>query len=347
MKKNKLILGLGLATLFALVGCNSNPSTNTSSNGPTSVADQQQEILAAAMNQLSVPQEVTTDFNLTVSSVGGVKITWSSSNDAIKIDGNQALVTRSREADVDVVLTAVAKLNDVESEPRTFNVKVLKLEVEVPTDAITVKEAKEAQVGSEVKVVGVVSAFVGGVSNNSYSPNGFYLSDATETIYVFGYVTANQVERGDLICITATVAEYAGAIQLSYANLLNGAAIAKNQQVPAPDAYAIEGYTIDQVYNPASFAGAAGKTYIFDCYIITYQGTDKTTGNPYTNYEISTALSGGRYMNIYSSASNLQCPENAWLDEYVNAKQQVKLAFYMNSTNSAGTSYRGNVIYIY
>ena len=191
MKKNKLILTLSLVTLFALTGCNKGDTSkeqNSSEKNPTFEVQtvDKQEILDAAMNGLTVPQEVSADFNLTVNAVGGVKITWTSSDPAITINGNMAKVTRSRDGDVNVTLTAVGKLNDQESEPKTFTVKVLQLVIDEQEDAITVKEAKDSEVGTTVKVYGVVSAIVGGVSKSSgdYSASGFYLSDETETIYV-------------------------------------------------------------------------------------------------------------------------------------------------------------------
>ncbi len=345
--KKKTILGLSLCSLLAFGGLLTSCEGKTSSSStPTSnvAGDQTTEILNAAMNKLSVPTEVSEDFNLTVNAAGGVKISWTSNNEAIKVDGNIATVSRSTSGDVDVVLTAVGKLGEKQSEPKTFNVKVKKLEVSVPEGSITVKEAKESEVGKEVTVTGVVSAHVGGVNKTSgaYSANGFYLTDATETVYVYGYMVANKVERGDYVCITATVAEYNGAIQLTTPTLLNDAVLSKNMAIPAPDAYAVTGKTIDEIYNPTNNPGLAGKTYIFDCYVITYSGAT------YTNYEICTTADGkGKYMNIYSSASDLKCPENAWLDQYVEAKQLVKVAFYINSANSKGTSYRGNVIYVY
>lgn len=342
MKKG-LLFGLSICSLIALgtslTSCGG--SSTSSSEGTSSVVDNTDAILEAAINGLSVPEEVEDDFTLAVNAVGGAKISWESSNvDAISIDGSTATVHRSREGDIDVVLTAVAKLNNKESAPKEFKVKVLKQVVELPEGTITVKQAKESEVGVTVTVSGVVSAHVGGVYNSNYSANGFYLSDETETIYVYGYMVANTVERGDLICITATVAEYKGAIQLSSPTLVNDSVISKNNAIPDPSGYAVQGTTIPDL-TPTTYADAAGKTFIFDCYIITYSGTN------YTNYEVSTELSGGTYLNIYSSASELNCPENAWLDQYVEAKQQVKVAFYVNSTNSAGSKYRGNVVYVF
>ncbi len=346
--KKKTILGLSLCSLLAfggaLTSCGGKPSSSNPTPTSNVTGDQTTEILNAAMNKLSVPAEVSEDFNLTINAVGGVKISWTSNNEAIKVDGNMATVSRSTEGDVDVVLTAVGKLGEKQSEPKLFNVKVKKLEASIPEGSITVKEAKESEVDAQVTVTGVVSAHVGGVNKTSgaYSANGFYLTDATETIYVYGFMVANKVERGDYVSITATVAEYNGTIQLSSPTLVNDTVLSKNMEIPAPDAYAVTGKTIEEIYNPTNNPGLAGKTYIFDCYVITY------SGQGYTNYEICTTADGkGKYMNIYSSASNLNCPENAWLDQYVEAKQLVKVAFYINSTNSKGTSYRGNVIYVY
>lgn len=343
--KKKLLLCLAFCGMLTTSGLLASCSNNPSSNPQTTNQDQQTEILNAAMNQLTVPGTVEQDFDLTVKANGGVTISWTSNNAAIKIDQSKASVTRSQDGDVSVTLTAIGSLGEKTSDPKSFTVIVKKLDVTLPEGTITVKEAKESAIGDSVTVAGYVSAFVGGTYNSAYSAQGFYLTDATETVYVYGYLVANQVYRGDYICITATVAEHNSVIQLASPTLLNDAVISSGNNIPAPDAYAISGSTIADVYNPSSNANAGGKTYIFECYIITYGGTGDS--GTYLNYEISTELSGGRYMNIYSSASALNCPENAWLDQYVNAKQKVKLAYYINSTNSKNTSYRGNVIYIY
>ncbi len=341
--KNKLLLGLGLCSLLTL----GNLTLNSCKGNPTSQKDETTELLEAALNALSVPGEVSDNFELTVNAVGGVKITWTSSNtNVIKIDGNLATVTQSTESDVNVTLTAVAKKDDRSSSPKEFTVKVLKKEaVSLPEGVISIKEAKESAVDTSVTVSGVVTSFVGGVNKTSgaYSPNGFYLTDATETIYVYGYMVANQVEMGDLICITGPIALYGGAVQISKPTLYGDQAIAKNQKAADPTSYAVSGKTIAEVKDPTTNPGLAGKTYIFECYI------GKHSGASYTNYQISDTLpsTADNRMNIYSSASDLHCPECSYLDSYVTSQEKVKVAYYINSTNSAGTQYRGNIIYIF
>lgn len=344
--KRKFVLGLALCALLTSTSVLASCGKKGDSSQQTS-QDQTAEILNAAINSLTVPTSVEADFDLTVRAAGGVTIAWTSNNSAITIDQSRATVTRSRTGDVDVTLTAIASLGEKSSDPKSFTVTVKKLDITLPEGTITVKQAREAAIGSNVTVAGYVSAFVGGVSTstNTYSPNGFYLTDETQTIYVFGYQVANKVSRGDFICITATVASYSDTVQLSSPNLVNDAVISSNNEIPDPASYAITGKTIGEIYNPTENPGIGGNTYILECYIITYSGSGNS--GTYTNYEISTELENGKYMNIYSSASGLNCPENAWLDKYVEAKQKVKLAYYINSTNSKKTSYRGNVIYIY
>lgn len=337
--KKKLLLTLSICSFVAfgatLTGCDKKSSSSVSSTIDN------QTILQAAINGLSVPEEVDTSFTLTTTGVGGVKFAWSSSNTSIiTIDMDYAQVTRPTDADKTVTLTATASLG-TDFLIKDFDVLVKKIEYDLPEETITVREAKESEIGTSVTVAGVVSAIVGGEYNSAYSANGFYLTDETQTIYVYGYIVANQVERGDYVCITATVAEYSSVVQLTSPSLYNEAVLSKNNEIPDPTSYAITGKTIDEVYNPTNNPGMGGSTYIFTCYIITY------SGGSYTNYEIITSLENGTYMNIYSSAGNLSCPENAWLDQYVEAQQEVRLAYYINSTNSAGTSYRGNVIKVF
>ena len=200
--------------------------------------------------------------------------------------------------------------------------------------ATTIADVKAASQGEAIVVSGVVTSFVGGVANNEYSANGFYLSDTTGSIYVFGYKVANQVQRLQEVTISATVASYNGTLQLASPELVE--VLNENVEMPDPSAYVIEGKTVTDIYNTPATEAIAGNTYKVNCKITTY-------GTTYMNYEIIDAA--GTFINIYSSASDIKCPENAWLDEY-NDGTFYDVAFYVNSMSKKG-KWRGNIVYIW
>lgn len=201
--------------------------------------------------------------------------------------------------------------------------------------ATTIADVKAAAEGDAVVVSGVVTSFVGGVSpSKEYSANGFYLSDTTGSIYVFGYKVANQVQRLQEVTISATVGSYNGTLQLTSPELVE--VLNENVAMPDPSAYVIEGKTVTDIYNTPKSEAIAGKTYKVNCKITTY-------GTTYMNYEIID--SKGTFINIYSSASDIKCPENAWLDQY-NDGTYYDVAFYVNSMSQKG-KWRGNIVYVW
>lgn len=267
-------------------------------------------ILIAQVNKVTLPNQADVTYTC-------------SDADAVTIDGNE------------IELNKVGEYTIIASYSKDGAVVATKeIPFTVTENDATVKKAMEAAVDTEVTVQGVVTAFVGGVYSDAYSAQGFYLSDNTGTAYVFGSKVANQVHRGDKIKITGKRAEHSGSQQIASPNLVE--TIASNQEAPDPSEYVIKGKTVTDIYQ--STENIAGNTYKLDCQIEKYP---KTPGS-YLNYEIID--SKGTYINIYSSASNLFCPENAWLDEYIG--KDITVAFYVNSKSSKG-KWRGNIVYIY
>lgn len=331
------------------VETSANTSTNSGSEQNSSVTDQSEELVNAALNLLSVDETVTDSFELTVSAPGGVRIAWqSSNNDVISIDGQLATVTRPEadEEDVTVTLTATASKGTV-SNDRTFDVTVLKKEAfdDDKYDLTSIAEVKEGEIGTAYTVKGVVSAFVGGEFNDAYSANGFYLSDETGTIYVYAYSIANTVEIGNEIVLTASLGEYSGGKQLIFASGVTKLeeVVRQEAEVPDPSNYVIEGKTVADVLDTPEDI-TIGEVYKLEGWLTKFEGTG--SDGAYTNYRFANNADGSKYINIYSSASGFGCPENAWLDEYVGAKLSV--AYYMNSRASSGTgNWRGNIIYVF
>lgn len=68
---------------------------------------------------------------------------------------------------------------------------------------MTVKEARNAEVGEKIEVSGVVAAISYAFG---HKPNGVYLIDSTSSIYVYGADVAGRVEVGNTVTVAATKA---------------------------------------------------------------------------------------------------------------------------------------------
>lgn len=294
MKKGLKIL-LTLTTLLAmpltLASCG---ETNGSSENPTSVVDENQEIVNSALAALTVPGETTQDLNLVTSGLGGAVITWASDNAAIAINGSKGVVTRSTEADVSVKLTATATKGSA-TGTREFTVIVKKHEV---AEHITVREAIEATVGTNLTVKGVVSnyAFKDDSQNaGEQYKQGMYVTDATGTIYVYGPKVAQSVNIGDEIIFDAVKDEYARGTK-PFQQLESPAnVVTLNSNVKVPLDSAISGKTMREVLDDTN---ALHNTYIMDIKVQAYDG------GTYVNYEIMD--SAGTWMLLEGSSSGAE-----------------------------------------
>ena len=130
--------------------------------------------------------------------------------------------------------------------------------------------------------------------------------------------------------------------------LMNGPYLRLRDGILREEGYYVDGmrngpfveYYQDGVTHRKDTPMNAGK---IDGKVTTYSGTgDEGT---YTNYRFEDAVSG-TYINIYSAASSFHCPENEWLDPYVESGEDITVAFYINSQSSSGR-WRGNIVYIY
>ena len=332
MKKGLKIL-LTLATVFsaalALNACGERPSDNSSVQQPADSASQQ--AVNAVLQQLTVASSVESDFNLTTIGMGGVTVTWSSDNAAITINGGQASVTRSTEADVTVTLTATAT-KDTATGTRTFTVIVKKLDVG-NYDLSTVAEIKAAADNTKVYVKGVIAQEVPYSTGSDIFESSLYIVDATGALYVFSCANlCKEVEAGDEVIISGTKATYKEAAQLTYPTL--EMKLSSGKDLPLDSV--IEGETVTTVLGKTGIAG--------NVYKLT--GTvKKVSSSTYVNYQLN---DGTNKMNVYwdssKAGSYTEIPPFSWLDAYVD--QQVTCAFVINSANSSGV-WRGHILHIY
>lgn len=79
----------------------------------------------------------------------------------------------------------------------------------------TIDECRKADVNSKVKVNGVVAAIT---YADGYIPNGFYLADSTNSIYVYDTQVAAQVSVGNKITLLGERANFVASSEASFAN---------------------------------------------------------------------------------------------------------------------------------
>lgn len=320
MKKGlKFVLALTtlLATPVALTSCGDS---------------EQKEVIDTALSQLSLPSTVEADFNLTVNGIGGTTITWTSNNDAIKIEGSKAVVTRSTDSDVSVKLTATATYDGV-TDTREFTVTVKKYEFNY--ELSTVAEIKNAADDTKVYVKGVIGQMVPYSTGNGIFNSSCYIVDESGALYVYQATNlCESVEEGDEVIISGTKTTYYNAPQIKYPTL--EMKLSSNKTVPL-DAV-IEGETCTTVLAKTDYI--AGNIYKLT-------GTvGKISGDGWVSYKLTDAA--GKYINIYwnsaKAGSYTEVPAFSWLDAY--ADKEVTCAFVINGSNSSGT-WRGHILHIY
>ena len=322
----------GLGAIMGLTSCKKDKTKEPENPTPQQPADNDdEEKVDNALSTLSVDAKQNSNFTLTTSAVGGVTISWASSNpDVISISGGSATVTRPAftGADATVTLTATAVSGSV-SKTKTFTVTVEKL----VDESKTVAAIKALDVNSPVYARGVVTGFLYGNSQGSQpeTKQGFYITDATGTIYVFGSQTAAQVEVGNEVYFSGTRAEYNSAAQISNPSNLS----ILNANATADWTTVVKDKTVSEVI--ALGSASVGNVYEF----VTTIGMDG-----YNNYKIQDPTNASNYMNLYFSGSitaeNVKTYHyNDVIEDYVN--QTVKVRFVVNSVSKKP---RGHVLSI-
>lgn len=304
MKKALLLSVLAVATLTACGGTGNNEAKET---------------VEAALNEIILNETYNEDFTLTTSGLGGVTISWTSSDtEVISINGGEASVSRPTDEDASVTLTATATYEEY-SQNKTFTVTVEQLEI---GEYLSVEEAYALPVDESTKYNfrGVVTGFVYNASGRA----GCLITDNTGTIYVFGSTMAKQVEKGDDIFFAAERDDYFGAAQLAYPDL--------NMVIGRGKDYSTEafttGKTVEEVYGMSRDAeqkfGLIGNVYVASATITWYEGPS------YNSWEVVDPETEAYIAAAYSDNDEL----NSWLDPYKN--QTLDVAFVPVSYTSKG-----------
>ena len=320
MKKllRSIVMALMLLCTLTLVACQEDTPKLTD-----------QDVVNAAKEAFTINYtEVTTDFTLPTTAAGGVTVSWASSDAAIAISGQNAAVTRPafEDGNKSVVLTATLTKNAA-TATKEFTVVVVCQEDTNKIDALTVAEAIAADQGDTVTVRGVVSGFHWGTYNDANSVQGCYITDATGTIYVYGYLVAQEVEKGDDVVLSATVGAYKENVQLTSPTLVQ--TVSKGNAISS--AAAVTDKTVADL--------AADLTTDYDTKTYIFEGVQvvKIVTSTYQNYTIEDK--SGSAINLYSAADS---SEFAWLDEYIG--KELNVLFFVNSQNSKGTKWRGHLL---
>ncbi len=320
MKKllRSIVMALMLLCTLTLVACKDDTPKLTD-----------QDVVNAAKEAFTINYtEVTTDFTLPTTAAGGVTVSWASSDAAIAISGQNAAVTRPafEDGNKNVVLTATLTKNAA-TATKEFTVVVVCQEDASTIDALTVAEAIAADQGDTVTVRGVVSGFHWGTYNDANSVQGCYITDTTGTIYVYGYLVAQEVEKGDDVVLSATVGAYKENVQLTSPTLV--------QTVSKGNAISSDAAVTDKTV--ADLAADLTTDYDTKTYIFEGVQVVKIVTSTYKNYTIEDK--SGNSINLYSAADN---SEFAWLDEYIG--KELNVLFFVNSQNSKGTKWRGHIL---
>ena len=303
MKKALLLSVLAVATLTACGGTANN---------------EVKETVEAALNEITLNETYNEDFTLTTSGLGGVTISWTSSDtDVISISGGEATVSRPTDEDASVTLTATATYEEY-SQNKTFTVTVEQLEI---GEYLSVEEAYALPVEStKYNFRGIVTGFVYNASGRA----GCLITDNTGTIYVFGSTMAKQVEKGDDIFFAAERDDYFGAAQLAYPDL--------NMVIGSGKDYSTEafttGKTVEEVYGMSRDEeqkfGLIGNVYVASATITWYEGPS------YNSWEVVDPETEAYIAAAYSDNEEL----NSWLDPYKG--QTLDVAFVPVSYTSKG-----------
>ena len=144
----------GLKILCALALFATVPTVLTACGENSSIVDENQEMVDSALKELTVDAEVSNNFRLVVSAKGGVAISWVSNNEAITINGSDAIVNQSTENDISVKLTATATKGNA-TGTRDFTIVVKQKVIDVEYSSIS--DVLNAAIGSEVKTRGIVT----------------------------------------------------------------------------------------------------------------------------------------------------------------------------------------------
>ena len=358
MKRKSVLVGLlSLTAVLGLASCGGNNSTTTAPSStvapsattttvvpsttttvvpstPSSTVDpteETKELIDTALSQLEISGTIeSSTLTLKTTGIGGVRFSYTSSNpDVISITEGAATVNRPAfgEEDATVTITAIGILDDVESS-KTFTVTVKAL----VDDSISVSEIKSSKTGTAIKAHGVVSGilFAANSTTGEKYRAGFYLTDSTGTIYVYGSQVAANVSVGNEVYFSGSVNEHNSIKQIS--SPANLKVLSETSTVDWTSV--VKGKTIVDVKN----LGAEACGNVYELTILVYK-------NDYNVYAIEDIDYQTSKVSLNEYFSGTVSTDNTDYAPWLQGKEGkiLKVYYMVNSLNSKGVP-RGNVL---
>ena len=358
MKRKSVLVGLlSLTAVLGLASCGGNNSTTTAPSStvapsattttvvpsttttvvpstPSSTVDpteETKELIDTALSQLEISGTIeSSTLTLKTTGIGGVRFSYTSSNpDVISITEGAATVNRPAfgEEDATVTITAIGILDDVESS-KTFTVTVKAL----VDDSIRVSEIKSSKTGTAIKAHGVVSGilFAANSTTGEKYRAGFYLTDSTGTIYVYGSQVAANVSVGNEVYFSGSVNEHNSIKQIS--SPANLKVLSETSTVDWTSV--VKDKTIVDVKN----LGAEACGNVYELTILVYK-------NDYNVYAIEDIDYQTSKVSLNEYFSGTVSTDNTDYAPWLQGKEGkiLKVYYMVNSLNSKGVP-RGNVL---
>ena len=195
---------------------------------------------------------------------------------------------------------------------------------------MTIKDAREAEVGKLVKLTGVVSQITYAFGQ---VPNGFFLVDNTSSIYVYGSEVTGNVKEGNTVTVIGEKTYYvldsekANAEKFGYdgcCQIQNVSLIENDKQVSEYDKSWIEETTMKDILDNPVTENITTKIYKVNALI------KKVPGTGFTNYYIND-IDGKTGTYTYTACNG---SDFAWLDQYDGKICTV----YVTAINAKSTS---------
>ena len=281
-------------------------------------------LLKNTLNSIELPEEPE-DMFLLDTFIEDITINWTSSDDSVlHVSFGSASITHPRGGiDKTVVLRATAMLNDAVAT-RDFEIKVSALD----DDSTKIATVLEMDVNEKVAIHGIVSAFLYASGDHPEYRAGFYVTDSTGTIYVYGNM-ASDVEIGDEVYVKGIK-----SIKYNTPQLYNpyDLTIISRNNTPSWDAVDST-KTVEEIYNLGK--DAIGNVYEFDAHV------SKNQYGLYTLKDINYKENGAAFKYYFAGTITDEC-ENYASELKGKENQIVRVKFAVSANQS--WDLRGDVL---
>ncbi len=281
-------------------------------------------LLKNTLNSIELPEEPD-DMFLLDTFIEDIVINWTSSDDSIlHISGGSATIRHPKGGvDKTVTLTASAFLNNA-TATRDFEITVAAED----DDSIPIKEALQKESSERFAIRGIVSAFLYASGDNPEYRAGFYVTDSTGTIYVYGNM-ASDVEVGDEVYLKGVKSIRFNTPQLYNPHDLT---IISRNNTPSWDAVD-NTKTVEEIYNLGK--DAVGNVYEFDAHV------SKNQYGLYTLKDINYKENGAAFKYYFAGTITPDCENYA--SELKGKENQIVRVKFAVGANQAW-DLRGDVL---